>query len=187
MTTAATPQAQQYSLANPPAGASFEYDEVKTDRGQTSLGQVPILTWGSDEESIQHAIAFYGAEGISNILNGTSLRVSFQGIARNGKDPKKNWTDEQIAQKQIEFRPGKREGGQSTPASRAANATKKAASVANADAIKQLMDMVANKQLDPQMLRNLGFSQDQIDGFYTPVASENGGENGEGEESTTQA
>ena len=186
MTATAT---QQYSLTNPPPGSRFEFDEVKTDRGQTSLGQVPLLTWGDSDEDVQAAIAYYGAEGIANILNGTSLRVSFQGIARNGKDPKKNWSDEQIALKQIEFRPGKREGGQSTPASRAANATKKAASVANADAIKQLMDMVASKQLDPQMLRNLGFSEEQVASFYTPVAAPtgNGDEANEEAEEAAQA
>jgi hypothetical protein len=170
MSTSAAPQSQ-YSLSSPPPGARFEYDEVKTDRGATSLGQVPILTWGDDEQSIQQAIAYYGAEGISNILNGTSLRVSFQSIARRLKDPKKNKSDEEIALEQINFRPGKREGGQSTPASRAANATKKAASVANADVLAQLMGLVSEKKLDAAMLANLGFTQEQIDSFYTPVAT----------------
>lgn len=192
MTTAATPAPakSQYSLTTPPPGSSFVYDEVKTDRGQTSLGQVPLLTWGESEEDVMNMIAYYGNEGISNIVNGTSLRVSFQGIARRGKDPKKNWSDEKIAQEQIDFRPGKREGGQSTPQSRLANQAKKVAGQVNADFMAELIGKIARKEIDPALLRAAGFDPDA---FFTPVPStpaaepaNNGAEEVEEEETDTE-
>src|SRR4051812_26193624 len=64
--------------ATAPEGFHFEYEEVKTDRGQKSLGNVPILV----ADSVEAAIALFGEEGVKNILDGTSLRVSYQGIAR---------------------------------------------------------------------------------------------------------
>lgn len=96
-----------------PEGAKFEYDEVKTQRGQSSLGEVPILVW----ENVDKAREFYGDEAIADVLNGTSLRVSFQSIARRQKIAGK--TDDDIAKAMVEFRPGKRVGGVSTPVSRA--------------------------------------------------------------------
>lgn len=139
MGTAVAPEttagASQYSLSNPPAGASFEYDEVKGDRGQKSFGQVPLLTWDESEAGIQGAIAYYGPQGIARFVNGTSLRVSCQAIARRGKA--KNLTDEQIALEQLNFRPGQRQSGQSTPASRAVNATRKATQKISGDSIAE--------------------------------------------------
>lgn len=161
MTAAAGAVIAMYSLQNPPPGSHFEFAKVKTDRGQTDLGDVPILTWGETDEDIANAVAFYGAEGISNILGGTSLRVSFQGIARNAKeraakDPTKALTDEQIAAAQIAFRPGKREGGQSTPISRLGNQAKRAAAKANPDVLANLLKMVEEGKLDIGILKAAG-------------------------------
>lgn len=176
MTAVATPQ---YSLSNPPPGSSFEFAEVKTDRGTKSLGLVPILTWGNTDEDIAHAIAFYGPEGISNILGGTSLRVSFQGIARTAKekgetDPSKAQTDEQIAAAQIAFRPGKREGGQSTPASRLGNQAKRLAAKANPDVLANLLKMVEEGKLDVGLLKAAGIEGAE-DLYTVPAAAEENG------------
>lgn len=184
MTSAAVP-AQQYSLQNPPPGAHFEFAPVKTDRGQTDLGNIPILTWGETDEDIAHAIAFYGAEGISNILGGTSLRVSFQGIGRNAKeraakDPTKALTDEQIAALQIAFRPGKREGGQSTPVSRLGNQAKRAAQKANPDVLANLLKMVEEGKLDVSLLKQAGI--EGAEDLYNIPTTE-----AEGEEETAGA
>jgi hypothetical protein len=173
----ATP-ATQYSLTNPPPGSTFLFAKVKTDRGQTDLGEVPILTWGETDEDIQHAIAYYGAEGISNILGGTSLRVSFQGIARTAKekaakDPSKAMTDEQIAKAQIDFRPGKREGGQSTPASRLGNQAKKLAEKANPNVLAELLKMVEEGKLDVALLQSAGLAN-AADLYTVPAAADNG-------------
>ncbi len=180
MTAAAIPTAQ-YSLASPPPGSSFEYGEVKTDRGTRSLGQVPLLTWGEDAESVNHMIAFYGPEGIANMANGTSFRVSFQGIARRMKE--KGKSDEEIAKEMIDFRPGKREGGQSTPASRVANQAKRVAASANADAIGRLLKLVEDKSVPQALLDQLGITAEE---FYTalpqPAAAENGEGEGEGQD-----
>lgn len=172
----ATQTQTQYSLLNPPPGAKFVFEEVRTDRGNTSLGQVPILEWGDDEASVRAAIDYYGFEGIANILNGTSLKVSFQSIARRlktrvVKNVATPATDEEIAKAQIEFRPGKREGGQSTPASRAANEAKKAAAMANGDALAQLFKKVQNREIPASVLEALGIDPST---FYTPAPSENG-------------
>lgn len=102
-----------------PDGAHFTSDEVKTERGTKTLGEVPILAW----DDVSKAVAFYGEDGMKDILDGTSLRVSFQNIARRFKAAGK--TDDEIANAQVAFRPGKRSGA-STPASRAANAARKA-------------------------------------------------------------
>ena len=187
--TAPTAPAVQYSLKNPPPGATFEFATVKTDRGKTDLGQIPILTWGETEEDILNAIAFYGPEGISNILGGTSLRVSFQGIGRSAKekaieDPTKALTDEQIADLQIKFRPGKREGGTSTPASRLANQTKRIAGKVNEEVFAKLLAMVGEGKLDVSLLQQAGIEgADKLYEVPATPASENGTE-GEGEEGT---
>jgi|SRR5215831_4676157 len=183
MATATQPQTEQYSLTNPPKGATFEFEKVRTDRGKTDLGDVPILTWGDTEEDIAFAVAYYGPEGISNILGGTSLKVSFQGIARAGRDPEKKvkLTNEEIALKQIEFRPGRREGGVSTPASRLKSAANRAAGKANADVLAALLKMVEDKTLDPALLKQIGI--ENADQLYEPVsaAAEDNGAEGEGE------
>ena len=175
-TTAAAPATPQYSISNPPPGSHFEFEKVRTDRGKTDLGDVPILTWGDTEEDIMQAIAYYGPEGISNILGGTSLKVSFQGIARAGRDPEKKiqLTDEQIAQKQIEFRPGRREGGVSTPATRLRAAANRAASKANPDVLAALLKMVEEGTLNPALLAQAGI--EGADQLYTVPSAENGEE-----------
>lgn len=160
MATAVAPETTgtQYSLTNPPPGARFEYDEVKTDRGQKSLGQVPILTWDESEEGFNGALAYYGAAGIARFINGTSARVSFQGILRRGKQANK--TDEQMALDQLNFRPGSRQGGQSTPVSRAANATRKAAQKISGDSIAELMAKLAEDESFRNQVAALGISFD---------------------------
>lgn len=132
-----------------PSGAHFEFEEVKTKKGTESLGEVPILVW--DDPSA--AIACYGNEGIIAILDGTSLRVSFQSIARRMRVANK--TDDEIAQAMIDFRPGKRAVGQSTPVSRAANAAKKAADKVDGDTIAKLLEAIASGKLSSAELAAL--------------------------------
>lgn len=107
-----------------PEGAEFGFEEVKTKHGTESLGEVPILVWKDG----QKALEYYGAEGIANVLDGTSLRVTFQGIGRRGKQTNKS--DDEIAKAQIDFRPGKRANAPSTPQSRAARLAKQAVEAA---------------------------------------------------------
>lgn len=156
MGTATQPEVTQYSLSNPPPGASFDYDEVKTDRGQKTLGPAPLLTWDETDEGLAAAISFYGASGVGRFVNGTSLRVSCQAIARRGKTATPPKSDEQIAKEQLEFRPGSRQGGQSTPVSRAAAATRKAAAVVNGDAITEMMNRMATDPAFRASLASLG-------------------------------
>ena len=121
-----------------PAGAHFEFEEVKTAKGLESLGNVPILVW----DSLESATAYYGEQGIINVLDGTSLRVSFQNIARRHRAAKKS--DDDIAKAQVEFKPGKRAGGVSTPESRAARLAKKAVEKSgNSEAIEKLLERIA--------------------------------------------
>lgn len=162
---AAAPTANQYSLSSPPPGARFEYDEVKTDRGQKSLGLCPILTWEETDEGHQGALAYYGVSGIARFINGTSLRVSCQGIIRRGKAAGK--TDEKMAEEQLAFRPGSRQGGQSTPASRAASASKKAAGKFSGDSIAEMMNRLATDEAFANQIRALG-----IDLAAPPVEEE---------------
>ena len=126
-----------------PEGAHFEYEEVKTAKGATSLGHVPILVW----DKLDAATSHYGEEALRDILDGTSLRVSFQNIARRFKIASK--TDEEIATAMIEFKPGKRAGGVSTPVSRAQKAAKTAAEKGNGDDIALLLEKIANGELSP--------------------------------------
>jgi len=124
-----------------PDGAHFEFDEVKTARGSKSLGEVPILVW-TDPAKAQST---YTPEGICNILDGTSLRVSFQSIARRMRLAGK--TDDDIAKSQVDFRPGTRQVGQSTPASRAARTAKQAAEKVDGDVIAAFLDKVAKGEI----------------------------------------
>lgn len=140
-------------LKNPPAGFHWEYDEVKTDRKQKSLGEVPILTANDGDEGAQGLLDKYGAQGVCDIFNGTSGRVSFQAISRRLKLAGKS--DEEIAAAQIAFAPGKRQGGQSTPASRAANEAKNLSKKVNGDAIAELLAKVASGEIN---LSALGIS-----------------------------
>jgi hypothetical protein len=103
-----------------PDGAHFNYDEVKTARGTQSLGDVPLLEW----DDLDKAREFYGDQGVLNVVNGTSLIVSFQGIARRMRIAGKS--DDEIAEAQIKFRPGAKAVGVSTPVSRARGMAAKA-------------------------------------------------------------
>ncbi len=128
-----------------PTGAHFEFEEVKTAKGTKSLGEVPILVW----DSVPAMIAHYGEEGIANMADGTSLRVSFQSIARRFRslEGDKQKTDDEIAQAQIDFRPGKRQGGASTPVSRAKRAAASAAEKVNGDSVAALLELIASGKL----------------------------------------
>lgn len=132
-----------------PEGSHFEFDEVKTAKGTQSLGDVPILVW----DNAQAMIEFYGEQGVLDMADGTSARVSFQSIARRLKAAGK--TDDEIATKQIEFRPGKRSVGASTPASRAANSAKKASEKVSGDVLDQFLKKVAAGELSEDDLQAL--------------------------------
>lgn len=132
-----------------PEGAHFDYEEVKTAKGAESLGNVPILVW----DRLDSAREFYGEEAICDILDGTSLRVSFQNIARRLKIAGK--TDEEIAQAMVNFRPGKRVAGASTPASRAARAAKAATEKVGGDSVQKLLDRIASGELSEEDLAAL--------------------------------
>lgn len=133
-----------------PEGAHFEYETVKTKKGTEDLGEVPILVW----DRVDAAVAFYGEEGICNILDGTSVRVSAQSIARRMKATGK-FSDDEIAAKQLEFRPGKRVGGASKPENRAAKAAKSASEKVAPDVIEALMKKVISGELSEADLRSL--------------------------------
>jgi len=125
-----------------PDGSHFEYEEVKTAKGAESLGSVPILIW----DKLSAAVAFYGSEDtITDVLDGTSLRVSFQNIARRLKIAGK--TDEEIADSMLKFRPGKRVAGATTPASRAARQAKAATEKVGGDSVEKLLAMIAEGKL----------------------------------------
>lgn len=147
MATAVAPQPATGVTIAAPDGSHWSYEEVKAERGQKSLGEVPLLVW----DSVDAARSFYGDEGIASILDGTSLRVSFQSIARRGALQGK--TFDEIAKAEIEFRPGKRAVGQSTPVSRAANAARKAAEKVGGDQVAALMEKIGT--LSPEDLNAL--------------------------------
>ncbi len=134
-----------------PEGARFEFEEVRTDRGATSLGNVPILVW----TALDAAVERYGEAGIVNVLDGTSLRVSFQGTARRMKIAGK--TDDEIAQAQIDFKPGSRQPGQSTPVSRAKSAAKRAAEAMGeeGDSISELLDKIAAGDISQEEVQTM--------------------------------
>lgn len=125
-----------------PAGAHFEFDEVKTARGTQSLGEVPILVW----DSVDAALSHYGEDGVREIFDGTSLRVSFQNMARRMKAAGKS--DDEIASAEINFRPGKRQtGDRSTPASRAQKLARTAAEQAGGDAVNAFLEKVLRGEI----------------------------------------
>lgn len=134
-----------------PDGAQFVYEEVKTAKGQSSLGNVPMLVW----TNLSKAIAHYGSEeAITDVLDGTSLRVSFQNIARRYKIANKS--DEEIAAAMIAFRPGKRVVGASTPASRAASSAKKAVEKIGGGAeVELLLAKIASGEISQEDLAAL--------------------------------
>lgn len=135
-----------------PDGAEFEMEEVKTARGTKSLGEVPILTW----KSLEKAREYFGDEGILDILDGTSLRVSYQNIGRRYGQVGKSM--DEIAQAQINFRPGKRAAGVSTPVSRAGNAARRAAEKLGdqAENITAFLERVARGEISDEQLKALG-------------------------------
>lgn len=133
-----------------PAGSHFDFEEVKTAKGTQSLGEVPILVWDSLDSMVQ----FYGEEAVLSIADGTSLRVSFQNIARRFKAAGKS--EDEIAQAQVGFRPGKRQVGASTPASRAARLAKQAVEKSGqSDAIEKLLAKIAAGELSDEALEAL--------------------------------
>lgn len=133
-----------------PEGAHFDYEEVKTAKGQSSLGNVPILVW----DDLTKATEFYGAEAICDVLDGTSLRVSFQNIARRYKIANKS--DEEIATAMVQFRPGKRVVGASTPTSRAARLAKTATEkVGGGETVEKLLAKIASGELSQSDLEAL--------------------------------
>jgi hypothetical protein len=135
-----------------PAGSHFEFREVKTAHGQTSLGQVPILVW----DSLDGALAHYGEESILGVLDGTSLLVSYQGTARRMRAAKKS--DDEIAKAQVDFRPGTREVGVSTPKSRARNSAAKAAEALGGeggDTIAMFLDRITAGDITKEELAAL--------------------------------
>lgn len=125
-----------------PQGAHFEFEKV-SDKSDNEF-DVPILVW----DSLEDAIGFYGEEGTLRILDGTSLRVSFQNIARRFAQGNKSADD--IAKAQVEFRPGTRRVGESTPVSRAARAARAAVTAApeNADAVADILNALAKPGTD---------------------------------------
>lgn len=126
-----------------PDGSHFESEEVKTAAGSQSLGEVPLLVW----DTLEGVIAHYGEEGVLNALDGTSLRVSYQGIARRMAIAKK--TPDEIAKALVDFRPGRRTVGASTPATRVAKAAKNAVEKgANADQVSRLLELAAEGKID---------------------------------------
>lgn len=131
-----------------PAGAHFEYEEVKTARGTKSLGDVPILVWDDLAKATEH----YTDEGIKGVLDGTSLRVSFQGIARRMRLAGKS--DDEIGTAHIAFRPGTRAVGVSTPVSRAAKSAKAAAEKVDGDAIAAFLQQVAEGKITEEDIKS---------------------------------
>jgi hypothetical protein len=138
-----------------PDGAHWDFDEVKTAKGENSLGNVPLLTW----DDPQKAIEFYGADGVTAILNGTSVRVTAQGIARRLRAAGK--TDDEIAQAQVEHRPGTRQTAAATPVSRARRAAEGAAEALgdSADVIAQLLERVKRGEISAADLAALAGAQ----------------------------
>lgn len=125
-----------------PSGAHFTFEEVKTDRGTKSLGDVPLLVW----DDLDAMTKFYGEEGVLSVADGTSLRVSFQNIARRFSAAGKTLDD--IATAQAGFRPGKRQGGQSTPASRSARKARNAIEKGvDGAALEALLDKIASGEI----------------------------------------
>lgn len=133
-----------------PKGAHWDYEEVKTAKGTQSLGEVPILVW-DDLDSLKE---YYGEDGLLAVCDGTSLRVSFQNIARRFKAAGK--TDDEIAKAIVDFKPGKRAVGQATPTSRAKRLAGQAAEkVGNKDALEKLLEKIANGELSDADIEEL--------------------------------
>lgn len=135
-----------------PAGSHFEFEEVKTKHGKDTLGPRPILVW----DTLAGAQACFGEEGLLRTLDGTSPRVSYQSIARRMAIAGK--TDDEIAKAQVDFRPGARVVGESTPVSRAARAARGAAEKLggeSGDAIAAFLEKVARGEIDMARVEEL--------------------------------
>lgn len=130
-----------------PSGSHFDMEEVKTAKGTQTLGDVPILVWDDLDALVGHI----GKDGVVNMADGTSLRVAYQSIARRGRGVKdkdgNTQTDDQIAQSQIDFRPGKHQGGTSTPQSRAKRAAGAASEKVDGDVVAKLLEAIASGKL----------------------------------------
>lgn len=125
-----------------PTGAHFAFEEVKTAKGTKSLGEQPILVW----DDANAATEYYTAQGVLDILDGTSVRTSMQGIARRLANAGKS--ADEIAKAQVDFRPGRRAGGASTPASRARKAAESAVDAgASGDAVANLLARIAKGEV----------------------------------------
>lgn len=127
-----------------PDGAEWSFEEVKTDRGTSSLGKEnPVLVW----KNLDKMRAHYGDEALLNIANGTSLRVSFQNIIRRGHAAGKTYNG--IGQLQIDFKPGKRVVGESTPAGRVARQARAAieASGVSEDSLSKLLEAIKSGKM----------------------------------------
>jgi hypothetical protein len=135
-----------------PAGSHFEFRKVKTAKGTKDLGEVPILVW----DSLSGAVAHYTEEGILGTEDGTSLLVSYQGIARRMRMAGKS--DDDIAKAEVDFKPGTREVGVSTPKSRARNAAAKAAEKlggTSGDTIAAFLEKVASGEISEDDLAGI--------------------------------
>lgn len=137
-------------LTSAPEGSEFKSEEVRTAKGTQSLGEVPILVW----HNLQKMVEYYSEEGVLSMADGTSLRVSFQNIGRRLRSAGKS--DDEIKDAQIRFKPGKRQVGESTPASRAARSAKAAVEkTGNAEAIEKLLAKIASGELSNEDLQAL--------------------------------
>lgn len=135
------------TTVTPPAGAHFEFEEVKTAKGTQSLGtDIPILVW----DDLDGCIAHLTAQGVLDVLDGTSYRTSMQGIARRLKAAGK--TNDEIATAEVNFKPGKRAGGSSTPTSRARKAAEAAAEKVGGDAVARLLERLASGEITEAQL-----------------------------------
>jgi len=135
-----------------PEGAHWSYEEVKTDKGTKSLGNDnPLLVWDDLEKMRAH----YGDEAVLSIADGTSLRVSFQNIIRRGRAGDK--TPDDIAKAQLEFKPGKRVVGESTPASRVARQAKAVAESGQVseDNLSKLLEAIKSGKLSNEEIGQL--------------------------------
>lgn len=134
-----------------PEGAHFELEEIKTAHGKDTLGEVPILIW----DSIDAAVAHYGEDGLLRILDGTSARVVMQSIARRMRQGKDAKTNDQIAQAQLDYKPGEKKVGESTPTSRAKRAAADAASKVDGDKLAAFLKRLADGDISEADLDQL--------------------------------
>jgi hypothetical protein len=121
-----------------PDGAHFEIEEVAT-KGGTEKFEAPILVWDTTPALVAHL----GEEGVLAMADGTSLRVAYQAAARRGHT--KNKSFDEIAQAQVEYKPGKRSGASSTPQNKTARMAKEVVdkNPEAADEVQKLLAAIA--------------------------------------------